>query len=133
MKNFILSIAILIGLGAQAKADETAIQAVISSQIEAFLADDFTTAFTYASPTIKNIFRTPERFGTMVREGYPMVWRPAEVNFLAMEERGGRLFQTVMMRDGAGALHVLEYEMIETPEGWQIDGVRMIRDNGGTA
>ena len=54
------------------RADDAARQ-VISDQIAAFQQDDFETAFTYASPMIKGIFGTPERFGQMVREGYPMV------------------------------------------------------------
>ena len=37
---------------------------------------------------IQGMFGTPARFGLMVRNGYPMVWRPAEVEFLSVEERG---------------------------------------------
>ena len=104
-----------------------AIEGVIQSQIDAFLADDFETAFTFASPMIKGIFRTPERFGSMVRNGYPMVWRPSDVQFLALEERGGRVHQKVMVRDRDGTLYMLDYEMLETPEGWQINGVQVLR------
>ncbi|MEM9269253.1 MAG: DUF4864 domain-containing protein, partial [Pseudomonadota bacterium] len=39
---------------AQSVADD--IQGVISAQVEAFQADDYATAFTYASPNIKRIF-----------------------------------------------------------------------------
>ena len=100
---------------------------------EAFLADDVVAAFDHASPTIQRIFGTPERFGEMVQQGYPMVWRPAEVTFLSTEERGGRLFQNVMVRDGAGALHILEYEMTEGASGWKIDGVRLRAPAAGAA
>jgi hypothetical protein len=103
------------------------IESVIRRQIEAFQADDFATAFSYASPGIKSFFQTPERFGRMVRDGYPMVWRPGDFRFVELQDRGGRLFQTLMVRDGAGRLHFLDYEMIETPDGWQIDGVHLIR------
>ncbi len=104
-----------------------AIEDVIQSQIDAFLADDFETAFTFASPMIKGIFGTPERFGSMVRNGYPMVWRPSDVQFLALEERGGRVHQKLMVRDSDGTLYMLDYEMLETPEGWQINGVQVLR------
>ena len=36
-----------------------AIEDVISSQIDAFLRDDFATAFTFASPNIQRLFGTP--------------------------------------------------------------------------
>ena len=32
----------------------------------------------------------------------------------------------VMLRDGSGGLHILDYTMIETPDGWQIDGVQIL-------
>ena len=116
-----------LALAGTAFADEAAIQGVISSQIEAFQADDFATAFTFASPMIKDIFRTPENFGRMVRQGYPMVWRPADVQFGELQERNGLLFQRVEVQDGAGSRFALEYQMIETAEGWQINGVQVLR------
>jgi hypothetical protein len=100
---------------------------VISDQIAAFRADDFATAFSFASPNIKRLFGTSERFGEMVRSGYPMVWRPADVRFSDLQKRGGRTVQDVLVIDQAGAPHLLEYQMIETEAGWQIDGVRVRR------
>ena len=116
----------------QATAQDAPIRAVISAQIAAFEADDFERAFTYASPTIRQVFRTPENFGQMVQRGFPMVWRPSDVRFLELEDRGGALWQDVMVRDAAGGLFILEYEMIELEDGWKINGVR-IRPATGTA
>ena len=96
-------------------------------------ADDFGTAFTFASPNIKGIFGTAERFGQMVRQGYPMVHRPDDVRFLGLREDSGRTIQRVMIRDAQGRLHMLDYEMIETPEGWQINGVRLLPPQGAGA
>lgn len=118
--------ALLFAATALAQDARAAITATIQSQIEAFLADDFETAFTFASPGIKQLFGSSERFGTMVRQGYPMVWRPGAVSYLDLEERGGRLFQKVLITDGQGVPHLLEYQMVETPEGWQINGVRIL-------
>lgn len=112
-----------------AQADDASdIQATIGAQIEAFKADDFATAFSYASPMIQTMFGTSERFGVMVRNGYPMVWRPAEVQFLELEERNGSLYQNVLIRDMQGGRHVLEYQMIQNIAGWRINGVRLLRD-----
>jgi hypothetical protein len=111
----------------------SAIRQVISDQISAFLADDFETAFTFASPNIKRLFRDPDRFGRMVRDGYPMVWRPSDVRFAALLREGDRMVQSVFVTDERGALHVLDYDMIETERGWEIDGVRVRRPNDAGA
>ncbi len=120
-------------LGLAAAASVTAAEAgpvedVIRQQTDAFIANDVATAFTYASPAIRTLFGSPEVFGRMVRQGYPMVWRPAELRFLGQEERGGRLLQTVMVTDASGVLHILEYEMIELDGAWRINGVRIMAE-----
>ena len=133
MRQLLLTLCAALLFSAPARADEAAIRDVISSQIEAFQADDFATAFTYASPTIRQVFRTPENFGVMVRRGYPMVWRPAEMNFLSIEMVDGLLWQNVMIRDQGGGLHILEYQMIQMESGWKINAVRMRRAPEGAA
>ncbi|CUH77286.1 hypothetical protein TRM7557_01298 [Tritonibacter multivorans] len=100
---------------------------VIDAQIAAFLRDDFNRAFTFASPNIQGLFGSPERFGLMVREGYPMVWRPAEVTYGPLREVAGNLWQRVEVLDQAGRLHLLDYQMVETPEGWKINAVQLLR------
>ncbi len=132
MKHLIAAAMIWVMAAGAGKANDD-VQAVISSQIDAFLQDDFVSAFDFASPFIKNIFRTPENFGQMVRNGYPMVWRPADVEFLSTETRDDAVIQNVMIRDGNGALFLLEYEMIETDGGWLINGVRVQEAGDGLA
>jgi len=118
---------------AAAQSTEESIRSVISSQFSAFQQDDFDTAFTFASPMIQGMFGTPERFGDMVRNGYPMVWRPADVDFAALDRRGGRMYQNVLITDQAGQLHLLEYEMVRTEDGWEINGVYFKRPGGAGA
>ncbi len=135
MRHFILALcaAAALSLAPAARAQEGPIRAVIEAQIEAFEADDFDTAFTYASPTIQGMFGTAQNFGAMVKGGYPMVWRPDHLRFLALDKRGGLLFQDVMVRDDEGALHILEYQMQEGESGWKINGVNIRRASAGTA
>jgi hypothetical protein len=109
---------------------EPGIENTISSQIEAFRSDDFDMAFTFASPNIQGMFGTPERFGAMVRNGYPMVWRPGEFRFLELREIAGNLWQKVFIRDAAGTIHILDYQMIEGDGGWRINGVQVLRASG---
>lgn len=132
MRRLIVAFGFWLGLSGAALAAETlppepGIEDTIRAQVDAFLQDDFATAFTYASPAIRGLFRTPENFGAMVRNGYPMVWRPEELRFLELRDIDGRLWQKVMVRDAAGALHLLDYQMIATGSGWQINGVQILR------
>lgn len=112
---------------AVAQTADSMIRDVISGQLDAFQADDFDRAFSYASPMIEQMFGSAERFGQMVQNGYPMVWRPADIHFGGLTDRDGRMLQSVLLTDQAGVVHVLEYEMIETGEGWEINGVRFQR------
>lgn len=92
--------ALLLTLPATAQADP--VQDTILNQIEAFKADDFATAFTFASPSIKSIFMSAENFGAMVRNGYPMVHRPGSVRMLEQRTISGNLWQKVMITDQSG-------------------------------
>lgn len=131
MRPLILAVLLGLGLaGAPAVAQDTrnpAIEGTIQRQIEAFLADDFATAFTFASPNIRTLFGTSDNFGAMVRNGYPMVWRPADVRYLDLRTVAGALWQRVMITDAQGRVHMLDYQMVETPDGWQINGVQLLR------
>jgi hypothetical protein len=109
-----------------ALAQDAPIREVIQNQIDAFQADDFPRAFSFASPNIKGIFGTAENFGAMVKQGYPMVYRPAEVEMQELREIAGNLWQRVRITDQAGRGHFLDYMMIETPEGWQINAVQLL-------
>lgn len=116
-----------------ARAQDAPIQSTIQNQLNALQADDFATAFTFASPTIKSIFGTPENFGRMVREGYPMVYRPSAVRMLELREVAGNLWQRVMITDANGRTHLLDYQMIEPAEGWQINAVQLLPNVGAGA
>ncbi|MGI3210735.1 DUF4864 domain-containing protein [Roseovarius tibetensis] len=100
-------------------------QSVISDQIEAFLAENTERAFDHASPFIQRKFGTPDTFGDMVRNGYPMVWQPSDVTFLDIEMIDGRPVQSVRMRGPGGKSWIVDYEMVEIDGTWRINGVRV--------
>ncbi|WP_299784731.1 DUF4864 domain-containing protein [uncultured Marivita sp.] len=108
-------------------APEPAIETTIQSQIDAFLQDDVGTAFTFAAPNIRDIFRTPENFGAMVQQGYPMVWRPESVTFGDLRVIAGGLYQMVILEDAAGNLHYLDYRMEQIDGEWRIAGVQILQ------
>ena len=92
-------------------ADAKAAQAVIQSQLNAFAADDAKRAFSYAAPSIRTQFGTADNFLLMVRKGYPMVYRPANVSFAKPEMISGKLVQTVQFSDLEGAEWVATYHL----------------------
>ena len=108
---------------AQDEGDRAAIEAVIAGQLSDFGARDVPGAWEDASPMIQGVFGTPENFGTMVENGYPMVWDNSEARFLELREEAGALRQTVMIEDPEGRLWVLDYEMVELDGDWKINGV----------
>ncbi|NOD31594.1 DUF4864 domain-containing protein [Ruegeria atlantica] len=126
MRRFLLAVSLSVGLGSGAFAQNAEIEANISAQIQAFKANDFATAFTFASPSIQRLFQTPDNFGQMVRNGYPMVWRPADIRFLELREVAGALWQKVMITDANGRVHILDYQMIPLEGGWKINGVQLL-------
>ena len=133
MRRLLLILACITSLSASADAQNSDIEATIGAQMEAFKADDFATAFTYASPSIQGIFQSPEVFGGMVRNGYPMVWRPADVRFLELREIGGALWQKVQVTDSGGKTHILDYQMIQLDSGWKINGVQLLESSAVAA
>ena len=117
----------LIFISTMLAADEqTDIQNTISNQLKAFAVDDFSEAFTHASPGIKDIFGSVENFSTMVKKGYPMVWRYDNFQFLKLEETLQCYSQTVRITDKKNELFLLKYFMTNISGIWKISGVSII-------
>jgi len=106
--------------------EQTDIQNTISNQLEAFASDDFTEAFTHASPGIKDIFGSVDNFSRMVKKGYPMVWRYNNFQFLKLEETPQGYFQIVRITDKKDELFLLKYFMKNISGIWKISGVTII-------
>ncbi len=129
MRSGLYALLSAVVLAMPAFAQEAPIQSTIQSQLDAFAADDFAKAFTFAAPNIKTIFGTPENFGAMVAQGYPMVHHPSGVKMLELREVAGAKWQRVLITDQAGRTHMLDYQMVETPDGWQISAVQLLPGN----
>jgi hypothetical protein len=103
------------------------IEATISGQFNAFVAEDADAAWQFASPNIQRLFQTPDNFARMVEQGYPMVWNPGAVDFIDLQQLGAIIVQRVEVVDQSGTAHYLGYQMIETENGWRINGVQVLR------
>lgn len=131
MRKLMIGLAMAAALAGAVRAQDALtpnpqIQSIIQGQIDAFQSDDFVTAFGFASPGIRGTFRTPENFGAMVQQGYPMVWRPQDVRFGPLREIDGGLWQQVLIQDTAGQSYIVEYRMEQVDGAWRISGVKVI-------
>lgn len=135
MTRFFQVLLVIFALVGPVRADDdapnTPLVNVIEGQIAAFAEDDFAAALRFASPELQLVFGSGDRFGVMVRSGFPMVYRPDEVTFLSGDTSGDVRHQAVMIRDLNGVIHFLDYEMGRDSTGWHIRGVRMINDQFG--
>lgn len=126
MIRVVLAAALWIALAFAATAQGREIEGVIGAQIEAMRADDFATAFDYASPNIQSRFGSADNFAAMVRGGYPMVWKPSGLRYLELREIAGALWQKVQVTDAEGRVHLLDYQMVNTGNGWKINAVQLL-------
>ncbi len=124
MKHLLILVALC--LPAPVVAQDNSIENVIRDQLQSFNDRDIAGAWEHASPFIKGMFGTPENFARMVENGYPMVWDNTDVRFLDRNELENLTRQEVQIQGPDGLFYILDYQMIETPDGWQINGVYVI-------
>ncbi len=103
--------------------DAKAVQRVIQAQLNAFAADDEKRAFSFAAPGIRTQFGSAETFMAMVRQSYPMVYRPTNVVFQKPVFMGAEVIQPVVFADADGDEWVATYRMQrQKNKSWRING-----------
>ena len=114
-------------------ADARAVQLVVRAQLDAFAADDAQRAFSYAAPSIREMFGTPDQFMLMVRTSYPVVYRPGSVTFLKPKPEGALVAQPVHMTDGRGGSWLAIYGLQrQRDKSWRIAGCVLVANSGQT-
>jgi hypothetical protein len=103
-------------------ADELAVRSTVQGQLAAFAADDAKRAFAYAAPNVREALGTAAAFMAMVREAYPVVYRPASVAFLKPDNNHGQVSQRVQMVDATGEHWLATYSLQRSRKGWLITG-----------
>lgn len=127
IRSFLLAL-LLFGFAAASAAaevsaeDAQAIRAVISEQLDAFARDDAARAFSLATSGIRSRFGTPEVFMEMVRNEYPVVYRPKSVRFDPPELIEDQVVQPVKMTDAAGRQWLAIYPMLREGGRWRTNG-----------
>lgn len=96
---------------------------VIMLQLEAFRRDDFDTAYTFASATIRELFDR-QAFERMVRSGYPEIARSvsAVVSGSALAPNGS-VFLFLRIRGANGNRIEALYDLVREDGGFRINGV----------
>lgn len=137
MRALLASLLMICAIGiaqAQSPADRAQIEAVISSQLEAFSADDAARAYSFAAPAIRRMFPDEQRFIGMVQNGYPPVHRSEAHTFGSLVQAPEGVVQEVFIRDRSGEDWVAIYTMEQQPDGsWLIAGCRLLRRPGRSA
>jgi len=112
--------------GAEAQpldADAQAAGRIVMQQLEAFRRDDFSTAYTFASVTIRQMFDRA-RFEQMVRGGYPEIAHSASAT-IEGSRRGdaGEIYLLVRIVGDNGRAIEAVYELVSESGGWRINSV----------
>jgi hypothetical protein len=134
----VLMLVLICGLAgsanAQSAVDRAAVQTTIERQLEAFLADDAATAYSFAAPNITARFPTDAIFMEMVRQGYRPVYRPRSWAFGPSREHAGQIEQIVDLVDSEGVQWAARYTLERQPDGsWKITGCYLLKKPGEMA
>lgn len=114
--------------------DEKAVQTVVQSQLTAFAKDDADKAFSYAAPELRKTIGSSSAFMAMVKNSYPVVYRPASVAFLKPESSGDEVIQRVQMLDASGASWLAVYSLQrQKDKTWRISGCAVVENKGRMA
>jgi hypothetical protein len=118
MRTLALVLALLIGLGTPALANDVATaQSVIRAQEQAFIRDDAAAAYSHAAPEIRQIFPQADIFMQMVRQGYAPVYRHKSFEFGEARSANGRIAQRVHIVDDNGEAWEAMYTLEQQPDG----------------
>ncbi len=120
---------LVLALPGAARADDAAdVQAIISSQLDAFAHDDAKAAFALAAPPVQQRFPNPEAFMAMVKAAYPPVYRHRSVQFVQQSREGDKIEQGVVFVDSGNDVWAGVYTLARQSDGgWKIVGCVIAR------
>lgn len=115
-------------------ADEKSVRSVIEAQLSAFAKDDAAAAFSFAAPNVRKAAGSAAVFLKIVRDDYPVVYRPASVAFLKPEGKADDAVQRVQMEDANGDSWLAVYTLQrQKNKSWRITGCAVIENKGRMA
>lgn len=106
-------------------------QTLIQQQIDAFLHNDATTAYSFAAPGIKALFPDKDSFFAMVKKAYQPVYHPGNYAFgksRAIDD-GAVVYQEVLITGTDDKDWTAIYQITRQPDGsYKINGVQILRN-----
>lgn len=126
----VLLLCSLIGFAPVARAQDAQkqAQALIESQIQAFLNNDADAAYSFAAPGIKARFPDRDTFFAMVKKSYEPVYHPGNYAFGRSQSQDGDaiLYQEVLITGTDGQDWTAIYQLVRQPDGsYKINGVQI--------
>lgn len=142
MRGLILAMALLLGSGLSAVADDgknrpagqvtaadrAAIQDVVSAQVAAITRDDAPAAYALASAGLKALFDSPDRFMAVVRADYGAVHRARQITYLGVAAMEGKPVQQVLVVSPTGEPMLAMFVMKQEAAGiWRVEACYLVR------
>jgi Domain of unknown function (DUF4864) len=116
------------GRPAAAADDVAAAQSVIRAQEQAFARDDAASAYSYAAPTIHQLFPRADIFMTMVQNQYAPVYRHRSFEFSEARTEGNWVAQRVHIIDANGQAWEAMYTLEQQADGsYKITGCTLLK------
>ena len=116
-----------------ADVDARAVQVVIEAQLASFASGNAERAFSYASAAIRLQFGDAASFMSMVRASYPMLLQRAATSYFVPELADGTVVQKLQLRDRAGRLWLVTYQLQQQADArWRVNGC-MVRPDADSS
>lgn len=131
MRALSLAITLFLILAPQARAEDPVLtaQTLIQGQIEAFLQNDATAAYSFAAPGIKALFPDKDVFFAMVKKSYQPVYHPGNYAFGKSRaiDNGAVVYQEVLITGIDDKDWTAIYQIARQPDGsYKINGVQIL-------
>lgn len=116
------------------ESDQQAVQQVIDGQISAFKTDDYSTAYSFAAPNVRQAFPSIQMFIEMVRSQYMPLYRPVSYLFGRNTLSEGRVYQELIVTDLNRQLWQIIYTLRQQDDKtWKVTNVVMYPYDGVSA
>jgi len=105
-------------------------RAIIQRQLDAFEHNDADSAFSLASPGLKETYSNPHNFMNSVRSGETPFFKRRMVEYHDFVAAGDDAAQSVVLVDDDSNVWTVVYKLARQPDGsWLIDGVVLVKSD----
>jgi hypothetical protein len=103
---------------------------IIQRQLDAFKQNDADSAFSLASPGLRETYANPHNFMDSVRSGETPFFKRRMVEYHDFVTAGDDAAQSVVLVDDDSYVWTIVYKLSRQPDGsWLIDGVMLVKSD----